>query len=503
MLTKLCDHAEQQFGCEACAMHAMGVTPTAKAFAISSSAATGDCPHLGNLVTLANCGCPDRHEYQCLCDDAPWDTCTKSANNSDGRIGGCVGCPLRPGRNAATTHTSTDARPRKPIDVQACVITYPGEAAALNGAMQSWADSDWGETPIVHRQPEDAQGDSWAKTRDNWFSAMTHLLKQPTHQHYLVCEGDVRAHPRIREALEFWQALETTEFASLYLPDIIEQGKLYKRYEPERRYAVAHPSKMNGSWPDGRLWGSQAYLMSRWFLETCVKLWRDARWDNHGQRPNGQDARVLNIAKTLGMPFAFHSPDLVEHSPTVTAFGTPTHKSASFDAECLEPLPLDVPGWFSAAECLMLRRLCRGKHVLELGRHHGRSTVCIAQSCAWLDSVDLQSPDEADKHMARYGVGEGVRLLQCDVSQSPARENGYDVIFIDTEHDSASVTRDIRIALGRLKDGGVLAFHDYGEKNWPDVDKVVNEHRDRLGWVEVGRAGMLGAFTVRSPRGAS
>lgn len=54
-------------------------------------------------------------------------------------------------------------------------------------------------------------------------------------------------------------------------------------------------------------------------------------------------------------------------------------------------------------------------------------------------------------------------------------EKDIDLIFIDDGHSLEDISRDINWWLPLVKDGGVLAFHDYGSNNWPAVKQVVDE----------------------------
>ena len=57
------------------------------------------------------------------------------------------------------------------------------------------------------------------------------------------------------------------------------------------------------------------------------------------------------------------------------------------------------------------------------------------------------------------------------------RGSAPDLIFIDGDHEGASVWRDIDLALELLmvaEAPAVLAGHDYGSEWWPDVKTVVD-----------------------------
>lgn len=50
-----------------------------------------------------------------------------------------------------------------------------------------------------------------------------------------------------------------------------------------------------------------------------------------------------------------------------------------------------------------------------------------------------------------------------------------DLIFIDDGHEEFHIRGDIEKWRPHMKDGGVMAFHDYGSNNWPAVKQVVDE----------------------------
>lgn len=51
-----------------------------------------------------------------------------------------------------------------------------------------------------------------------------------------------------------------------------------------------------------------------------------------------------------------------------------------------------------------------------------------------------------------------------------------DLLFIDDGHLEPEIQGDIDAWMPNLKDGGIVAFHDYGTAKWPDVEKVVNRN---------------------------
>jgi len=73
------------------------------------------------------------------------------------------------------------------------------------------------------------------------------------------------------------------------------------------------------------------------------------------------------------------------------------------------------------------------------------------------------------------GVGEYVTLIQDDSADSAQRflDDSVDFAFIDASHQYDAVRRDIAAWWPKIRSGGTLAGHDYG--NWPGVTQAVNE----------------------------
>lgn len=134
--------------------------------------------------------------------------------------------------------------------------------------------------------------------------------------------------------------------------------------------------------------------------------------------------------------------------------------------------PSDVCGWLTETEGECLRCLCDDKRVLEIGSYCGKSTICIAQAATSVVAVDphngYKTTAGADTYstckanLSRYNC-ENVEIVRAMSEEWAANYNGigFDVVFIDGNHQCDAVWTDIRIAERFLNDGGVIAFHDY------------------------------------------
>ncbi|HTU93075.1 MAG TPA: class I SAM-dependent methyltransferase, partial [Gemmataceae bacterium] len=260
-------------------------------------------------------------------------------------------------------------------------------------------------------------------------------------------------------------------------------------------YRLSKPlySGPNRLWERHRIWGSQAYVLSRRFVRAALE-----RWD---RLKEGQDARVLSICGELQLPLWYSCPCLVEHAPLTSAFATPPTRAPDFDADFrleiqagFQP-PEEVPGWLTVEEGRLLWEQAAGRRVLELGTGLGRSTVCLAQQARQVVTIDRQDQSEAREWCRRYRLHDRVVFRQGKVERiAPRLEERFDLVFVDTEPDEPSVRRDIEASLPLLSGDGLLAFHDYPDPGWPGVRRVVDEYAGRLGWRRLAQADFLGIF---------
>jgi len=56
-----------------------------------------------------------------------------------------------------------------------------------------------------------------------------------------------------------------------------------------------------------------------------------------------------------------------------------------------------------------------------------------------------------------------------------------DMVYIDAGHSYLDVNEDLRAWYPRVRQGGVVAGHDYGHPNWPGVKQAVDEFVQKKG----------------------
>ena len=377
--------------------------------------------------------------------------------------------------------------------LEAYMVTYPANRESAQRTLEDFRKSDWRTEPTVVVQPAD-----WKPGFQNSARNYKRALEQAVADQCdfaLFLEDDVRVNRHLRHNLETLPliARDQCDYLSLYIPDLISHP--WEREEAHLGYRLAKPlySGPNQLWERHRLWGVQACLFSRRFLVAALE-----RWD---RLKEGQDTRIISVCSELQLSMYYTAPCLVQHAPVRSAFSTPVAFAPDFDAEFrlrIQPgfqPPEDIPGWLTYEEGHLLWQIAANRTVLEMGTACGRSTVCSAQQARSVVCIDLQDQSEAAEWLHRYGLSERVTLKQGDsVERCRELEGPFGLAFIDTEHDAASVARDIEAALPLLEPNALVAFHDYPDPGWPDVRKVVDDYAARLGWRRVAQAGYLGVF---------
>lgn len=180
-------------------------------------------------------------------------------------------------------------------------------------------------------------------------------------------------------------------------------------------------------------------------------------------------------------------------------------------------LAADVPGWLTEAQARVLYDAAAavppGGRVVEIGSHHGRSTIVLASAVrdARVTAVDpfpgdwrYGGPDTEARfrsHTTRAGVADRIDLrvaTSADVRRD--WEGPVDLLYVDGKHDYWTVRDDLRWA-SAVPDGGTVLVHDA----FSSLGVTLALLRDalpsrRLGYA--GRTGSLARFRIGSPRPA-
>jgi predicted O-methyltransferase YrrM len=155
-------------------------------------------------------------------------------------------------------------------------------------------------------------------------------------------------------------------------------------------------------------------------------------------------------------------------------------------------------GWCSREEAAELQRLATGKTVLELGAWKGRSTVVLAEVARYVVSVDrhqgieeVGGGDSLPDYLASVRDLANVAIVVADFAPFvPLLREAFDVVYVDGNHDVESATDDINVALYVVKQGGLIAMHDF------DFGSVQEAAKSVFGCVPDRVAGSVASFTV-------
>lgn len=150
----------------------------------------------------------------------------------------------------------------------------------------------------------------------------------------------------------------------------------------------------------------------------------------------------------------------------------------------------EIEGPFSPSEVITLQSFAKEKICLEIGCWIGRSTVATASVAEKVVAVDTFTPhpnqqDQMDEFTTLAAFADNITghkniypFAGMSADVVPMLKNDcFDLVFIDANHQYAHVKEDIEVSLPKLKVGGVMMFHDWGWHTPTDggVSKAIKE----------------------------
>lgn len=159
---------------------------------------------------------------------------------------------------------------------------------------------------------------------------------------------------------------------------------------------------------------------------------------------------------------------------------------------------ITIEGWMTQNELVWLANAAKSCDlIVEFGSHCGRSTRAFGDNIkkgGQVYAVDPWDGKYVDNTGLPLGVLGGSRWFDfCrnmkDLMDAgiviPARAHSYDfvmsngrradLVFIDGDHNFDGISTDINIAKSIIKEGGIIAGHDYNHPDWPAVKEVVDK----------------------------
>lgn len=169
---------------------------------------------------------------------------------------------------------------------------------------------------------------------------------------------------------------------------------------------------------------------------------------------------------------------------------------------------LGVEGFLHPNEMERLVQLAANREVLEVGSFRGLSAFCMAISAVRVTCCDTFAANSAgqvqedhvttlDDFLRATARFNNVRHFVASSAKAEAElELGeFDLIFLDAMHTYEDVVADIVRWWPRVRNGGVLALHDYGHDHFLGVKQAADEifgpapegtHLVTLRWIEKG-----------------
>lgn len=153
----------------------------------------------------------------------------------------------------------------------------------------------------------------------------------------------------------------------------------------------------------------------------------------------------------------------------------------------------------------LARRLPPSPVIINIGAGFGTSALAFmeAREDAFVFSIDCQLCDIEAEHLQAAGMGDRYRVVRVlGASQEIGKHwpGQADMIFVDGGHHFHGVYEDAVVWVPKVKPGGIIAFHDYGEPVCPEVKPAVDDilENNAVGkrLTQIEHVGTLIAFEV-------
>lgn len=384
------------------------------------------------------------------------------------------------------------------------VATNVGREASLAATVESCRKAGVHPTVVTNAAPNAGDYD---RSSHDYQLVLQEALKPDGVEWVVILEDDVEVSEFILDNTVRLPRLKLGDlpFMSLFMPDTIQDP--FEPYVTSDGVVTAKRHMVFSNqepWSKHRLWGSQGYCFR---VDLARRLLAD--WFTVSR---GQDARVMALLHRYEVPLCYSLYPMVQHRIVGTNFSTPPAYAAYFGGRrnVFEPtkydwhFPYGVAGWLTPWEGKHLAGVAGGVRVLELGGHHGRSTLCMAQVATQVVSVDSDAASQAvaGEWVRRWGLQGKVRLVNERITENSRYcppDDRFEVVFIDSGHDFASVWRDLEVA--RKHYPFVIAVHDYPDPVWPEVRHAVDMWATANRWTRVDQVDYLGVFEPLPAKG--
>lgn len=113
------------------------------------------------------------------------------------------------------------------------------------------------------------------------------------------------------------------------------------------------------------------------------------------------------------------------------------------------------------------------KTIVEIGVQQGRTTKYVLENCPLIEKyIGVDISDSSGVSDSRFVF----MKMRSTTASLIFPSQSVDLVFIDADHSYESVKDDISHWKSKVKKGGILCGHDYGNEFHPGVKKSVDEH---------------------------
>ncbi len=130
---------------------------------------------------------------------------------------------------------------------------------------------------------------------------------------------------------------------------------------------------------------------------------------------------------------------------------------------------------YQAAVLYLLAEQFNSETIVELGTKYGYSAGIIARACpdSKIFTVDtsLSNLEKAEKSLAEFSNIKYVNMHSWDFGEL-ANDGKIAMVFVDADHEKAGI--DMTVWWTKLREGGLIFFHDYDIEKYPDVYAAVH-----------------------------
>jgi predicted O-methyltransferase YrrM len=145
----------------------------------------------------------------------------------------------------------------------------------------------------------------------------------------------------------------------------------------------------------------------------------------------------------------------------------------------------DIPGMMDYEDLYsdMVNQFPNNSHFVEVGVWKGRSAAFMAveiiNSGKYIKFDIVDNFRKSDIEQVKRNLSQVIDFITIVQADSAGAANQYsdnsiDFVFIDADHSGKAVVRDTLAWLPKIKKGGIIAGHDYGNDQYPDLKTAID-----------------------------